>query len=145
MRVAWRRACIWKSKTFKILVDRYHNGYFNLEETLNNESTIEDSYDYYELQDELLYKVYNILLTKYNNYNNDDLNSKYTDLLTEDNTEQLKKLEIEQLKDLIKDVDNEEPFQYINKNNSSSDSLMSCCFFDKNPKFFKFSHKKHVF
>ena len=114
-----------KDKSFlgTMLVNRYHNGYFNIEELINAESTIEDNYEYNNLQAELLYKVYNILLTKYNNYNNDDLNSKYTKYLNEDNCEKLKNIEIDQLKELIKDIDNEEPFQYINKKYDIDESL----------------------
>jgi hypothetical protein len=108
----------------KMLVSRYHNGYFNLEELINEETTIEEKYEYYDLQAELLYKVYSILLTKYNNYNSDDLNSKYTDLLNEENCEKLKSLELDQLKDLIKDIDNDEPFQYINKKYDIDEKLL---------------------
>ena len=107
----------------KMLVSRYHNGYFNLEELINEESTIEENHDYYELQAELLYKVYNILLTKFNNYNSDDLNTKYTSLLNEENSERLKALEIDQLKELLKDIDNDEPYQYVNNKYNIDENL----------------------
>ncbi len=109
-----------------LLEQRYHNGYFDASEIfLASEKEIIESkeYDYLKMHADLTYKVQRIFLDKFNNYAFDDLNERYTNLITEVDLERLETLTREEIYDILIHINKQESPHYISKKFKLTDNL----------------------
>lgn len=105
------------------LIDqRYNNGTFDLEKITTNSSSEED-YDYNDILSKLAYKIYQIFLDKFNNYAFEDLNIKYTNLISEEEISLLSALTEEDIYNILNEIDKNETKHYICKKYKISENL----------------------
>ncbi len=98
------------------LKQRYETKSFKIAELyLVTDKKIKESkeYDYLKLQADLSYKLYNLFLAKFNNYAYNDLNTKYLNLITEDELTRLETLTREEIYQILKDMNKGEQSHYL--------------------------------
>lgn len=106
------------------LIDqRYNNGSFEVENIPNNDNSTEEEYDYNEIQAKLTYRIYQIFLDKFNNYAFDDLNSRYTHLIAEEDINILESLTEEDIYNILNELDKNETKHYICKKYKLTENL----------------------
>ena len=95
---------------------RFNNNSFNIANlSLVTDKVIKEDkeYDYLKLQADLTYKLYLIFLDKFNNYAYNDLNTKYLNLITEEELTRLETLNREEIYNILKDLSKGEQSHYL--------------------------------
>ncbi len=98
------------------LKQRYNNKEFdiaNLSLITDKKENKEKEYDYLKLQADLTYRLYTIFLDKFNNYAYNDLNTKYLNLITEEELSRLETLTREEIYNILKEIEKGEQSHYI--------------------------------
>ena len=87
----------------KLLETRLEDGYFDINniKLSNYKEPLEEDYDYTDIQTKLTKRIFDIFLTKINNYADQDLNKMYLNLLTEDDINKLSEITEEDINKII--------------------------------------------
>lgn len=104
-----------------LLINRYQNGYFNILEL--SEHVENNNFDYSKLQSELIFNLLKIFITKFDNHSYDELNPKYTNLITEKELGILNTISAEEIYSIVKDLNKRESKHYILKKYKLTDNL----------------------
>lgn len=99
-----------------MLVQRYDTGSFDITSiVLASDKIIAESktYDYNEQLSSLAYKIYKIFLDKINNNAESDLNEEYLKLINEEEIKRLETISKDEIYEIIKLINNNEPSKYI--------------------------------
>lgn len=114
----------------KLLTYRYENGYFNIIEL--SDSVEEQDFDYSKIQAELAFTIFKIFTDKFNNYAYDDLNPKYSNLITEKELEKLNNITEDEIYHIVTDLNKPETKHYILKKYKITDNLYKFLFLTVN-------------
>lgn len=101
---------------FAYLKQRYEENKFdiaNLSLITDKKINSDKEYDYLKLQADLTFRLYTIFLDKFNNYAYNDLNSKYLNLITEEELARLETLTREEIYNILKEIEKGEQSHYI--------------------------------
>ena len=108
------------------LKQRYKDNKFdiaNLRLITDKKTKPEKEYDYLKLEADLTYRLYLIFLDKFNNYAYNDLNTKYLNLITEEELSRLESLTREEIYNILKELENQEQSHYICKKYNLTNNL----------------------
>ncbi len=108
------------------LKQRYTDNKFdiaNLSLVTDKKQKAEKEYDYLKLEADLTYRLYSIFLDKFNNYAYNDLNTKYLNLITEEELNRLESLTREEIYNILKELEKGEQSHYICKKYDLTDNL----------------------
>lgn len=108
-----------------MLKERYHNGSFDIETLYekDNDNKEDNSNDLFKIQSNLTYKLYRIFLDKMSNYAYDDLNIKYTSLITDEELYRLDTLSEEEIYNILLELNKNEQKHYICKKYKLTENL----------------------
>lgn len=110
----------------KLITFRYENGYFNILEL--SDYVEEQDFDYFKIQSEVIFKLIKIFTDKFNNYAYDDLNPKYSSLISEKDLEILNSITENEIYHIVKDLNKSETKHYIIKKYKITDNLYKFLF-----------------
>lgn len=108
-----------------MLNQRFHNGHFDIENIYLEEENISTNkdYDYSEIQANLSFKIYRIFIDKMSNYAYDDLNPKYSNLISEEEFAVLDNITEEKIYNILLDINKNESKHYICKKHKITENL----------------------